>query len=79
MRVTLLLAALNYRELPAPIWRGLSGQCGGHRERRVNKLTNGPSLVGEPQRFRWCHAKDFMDTAQIVVRDLKRDGRNMVV
>src|SRR6266404_2350606 len=46
-RGTLLLPALNYLELAAPIRRGFRGQSTGNGKRGIDKLRNGPGTVGK--------------------------------
>ena len=75
----LALATLNYRELAAPIRRGRY-RCNGLRgQRSVDKLPDGPSAIDNAQRLRWRRLEGFVDTAEIVMRDIQRDRRNVVV
>ena len=71
--------ALNYRELPAPIWRGLSRHSRGNGKRCIHKLRNAPSPIGDANGLRWRRAQGLMNAAKIVVSDVQRDCRNMVV
>ena len=75
----LRLTALNYNELPTPIRRGLSGQRGRYSERGVHKLRNAPSSIGHANSLRWRHAEGCMHTTQIIVRDVQRDCRNVII
>ncbi|SHL60157.1 hypothetical protein SAMN05444159_6335 [Bradyrhizobium lablabi] len=64
--------------MPALRW-SLSRQRGGNGERRVHKLRNGPSLIGNAQRLRWRRAQGFMSAAQIVMRNIQRNCRNVII
>ena len=68
--------SLNYRELPTSIWRGFCGQLRGHRERRINKLTNAPRLVRNAQRLRWRRAQGFVSAPKFTAGELRRSVRN---
>jgi hypothetical protein len=59
-------APINYRELPTPI-RGVSvGSAGAQRA---------PSA----QAGRWRSLYGFLNAAEIIVHDVERDGRNMII
>lgn len=75
----LLFPSLNYRELPPPIWRRLRWERRGRSERGVHKPRDGPSLVGHAQRLRGRRAQGFVSAAKIIVRDVQRDRRNVVI
>jgi hypothetical protein len=63
----------------APIRRGWDRRNGLRGERRVDKLPNGPSPVHHAQRLRWGRLEGFMNAAKVVVRDVQRDRRDVVV
>lgn len=73
------LAALNYRELSTPIWRGLTRQGGGNGKRRVHKLRNGPRPFCNANGLSRRCPQRLMDTAKIIMRNVQRDRRNVVV
>jgi hypothetical protein len=73
------LSALNYGEEFAALWRTWDWRNGLRSQRSVDKLANGPSAINDAQRLRWRRLEGFMNTAQIVVGDVQRDRRNMVV
>jgi hypothetical protein len=70
---------VNYRELPAPVGRGLSGRRGRYSKRGVNKLSNAPSPVNHTNGLRRRHAEGFVHAAEIVVSDVQRDGRDVII
>ena len=74
----LFSATINYSELASS--GGVSvGRAGATAKDRVHKLRNAPSLVSEPQRLRWRRAQGFMGAAEIIVSNVQRDRRNVVV
>jgi hypothetical protein len=42
-------------------------------KRSVDKLANGPSAIHNAQRLGWRRLDGFVNTAQIVMRDVQRD------
>jgi hypothetical protein len=48
-------------------------------KRGVHKLSNAPNLVHYAQRFRWRRAKGFMVAHEIVMSDMQRDRRDVVI
>jgi hypothetical protein len=74
-----ILAALNYHELPAPVWRGLDGHSGRYSERGVHKLRNAPSPVRNAYGLRRGGLEGFVGAAKVVVGDVQRDRRAVVV
>ncbi len=70
---------MDYYELPPPIWRSLSRQGGRYSKRGVHKLRNAPSLIRDAQRLCWRRAEGFMGAAEIVVRDVQRHRRNVII
>jgi hypothetical protein len=45
----------------------------------LHKLSNGPSAVGNAKGLRWRRAQGFMNPAEIVMRDVQRDRRNVII
>lgn len=66
-------------KLPAALWSGRHGRNRLRGERSVDKLPNRPSPVDNAQRLRWGGLESFVDTAEVVVRNVQRDRRNVVV
>jgi hypothetical protein len=73
------LSTLNYPELAPTIRRGLSRKRRGNSKRSVHKLRNGPSAIGDANGLRSRRAQSLMNAAKIVVRDVQRDRRNVIV
>ena len=75
----LIPATLNYREQLTPLWCSRDRRNGLRGERSVNKLPNGPSPINDAQRLRWGRLEGFVNAAEIIMRDVQRDRRNVVV
>jgi hypothetical protein len=75
----LLFASINYYELPPAIRRRFRGQRGRYSERGVNELSNTPSPIGNADGLRWRGADGFVDTAEVIVRHVQSDRRDMVI
>src|SRR5260370_41136230 len=45
----------------------------------LHELSNGPSAIGNAKGLRWRRAQGFMNSAEIVVRDVQRDRRNVII
>ena len=74
-----MATTINYREPLAPFgssrhWRDRLG-C----QRSVDKIANGPHAIGNAKGFRWRHLKSLMDAAKIVMRDIERNRRDVVI
>jgi hypothetical protein len=74
-----LLPALYYDESATAIRRGLSRQSGRNGKRGVHKLRNAPSPIDNANGLRWRRAQGFMNPAEIVVSDVQRDRRDVVI
>ena len=77
--VASLLAALDYPESPPPIGRG-----GGRISRRygqggIQEVADRPDATGNAERDRWRGPQGFMHAAEIVMADVERHGRRMVL
>ena len=77
--MNLLFATLNYRESTPPLWRRFLWKRRGDGESRIHQHGDSPSLIGHANGLRWRRAEGFMDAAEIVVRDVQRDRRNVVI
>lgn len=73
-RALVRFSALNYPELPPPIRRGRSWQWGNGTKRGLDQFVNRPSVIRNAERDRWRAAQGLMHAAEIVERDVKRDG-----
>jgi hypothetical protein len=71
--------SLYYGEQLAPIRRARDRRNGLRSQRRVDKLPNGPSPVNHAQRLRWRRLEGFMHSAEVVMGNVQRDRRNVVV
>ena len=70
---------INYPEPPPPIRRG-SGRVGrGDCKGRVQQVANRPNAISEAQGDRTRGPQGFVDTAHVVVRDVQRHGRCVVL
>jgi hypothetical protein len=59
---------LNDRERAPPIWRRFSRQGRRNGKRRVHKLRNAPSPIGNAHGLRWRRAEGFVDAVSIGVQ-----------
>ena len=74
-----LAPPFNYRKELALFWRGRHRLDGLSCQHRVNMITNGPHTISNADGLRWRHLKSLMDAAKIVVSNVQRDRRNVVV
>lgn len=71
--------ALDYRELAAAVGRSVGRHRRRNGKRCVHKLRDGPRAIDNANGLRWRRAQGFMDPAKIVMRDVQRDRRDVVV
>jgi hypothetical protein len=76
---TLVFSAVDYCESPAPIWRCRLWRNRLRGERSVQQVTNRPDAISDPERNGWRGLKRFMRAAEIVMRDVQRHRRKMVL
>jgi hypothetical protein len=48
-------------------------------QRSVDKIADGPNAIGNAKRLRWRRLKSLMNAAEIVMGNVQRDRRNVVV
>jgi hypothetical protein len=73
------LSTFDYREEFSPFWRGRHRRNRLGSERSVNKLADAPSTISNGNRLCRRHLEGFVNAAKIVVRDVQRDRRNVIV
>lgn len=69
----------DYNELPPSIRRRLSGQRWRDSECGVHKLTDAPNPIRNANSLRWRRAQGFMSATEVVVCDVQRDRRNVII
>ena len=75
----IFFSTLYYAKGTPTIWRGLSRQGRRDGKGRVHKLRDSPSPIRNAQRLRWRCAQCLMGAAEIVMRNIQRDGRNVII
>jgi hypothetical protein len=68
------VAAVDYPKPLTPIWRSRFRRNRLSGERRINQIANRPNAISNAKRHRWRAAQSLMHAAEIVERDVQRDG-----
>jgi hypothetical protein len=79
------LPSIDYPEPPPTLGCRFRRLARRNRKRGVQQLANRPNVIRDPERRRWrvlmphIWRQRFVDAAEIVVRDLKAQSRQMLV